>query len=208
MATAHQRLQGPFPENSDGLTCLLGRKLENAFSELSSDVSILTAHTPWMMNSSLRSNGGSKHSLAVSGPPLHLYIDASTSDQSRGAVLVTPGEIYWTTKREISTEHINIAELKAATLALDTFQPMLRHRTFVLWTDSKSVHGWLINKRGHTSTSQRRELLIAFWLRCLHTKAWPWIMYVPSACNVADWASRQQHFGRLASFPFVEPVEL
>ena len=145
---------------------------------------------------------------AVSGPLLHVYVDASTSDRSRGAVLVDPEHSFWTTKREDSTFHINLEELRAATLSLATFQHHLTGRHFVLWTDSNAAHGWLINKRGSTSTPQCRDLLIAFWLRCLHIKATPWIMRVSSTCNVADWATRAEYFPRLASFTFVEPVEL
>ena len=145
---------------------------------------------------------------SVSGPLLHVYVDASTIDQSRGAVLVTPDILVWTTKREHSDVHINLNELRAATLALATFQQFLANRHFILWTDSTAVRGWLINQKGFVSTTQSRDLVLAFWLRCLFIKATPWIVHLPSGCNVADWATRLEYIHRLAPFQFLEPVDL
>ena len=86
--------------------------------------------------------------------------------------------------------HINMLELQAVLLSLQSFLPLLRHRTVLVRTDNVTVAAY-INRQGGTHSTRLNALATQLWKWCRLQGITPVASYIPGQENlVADFLSR------------------
>ena len=86
--------------------------------------------------------------------------------------------------------HINVLELQAVLLSLQSFLPLLRHRTVLVRTDNVTVTAY-VNKQGGTHSTRLNALASQLWRWCRQEGITPVASHILGQENlIADFLSR------------------
>ena len=126
---------------------------------------------------------------------VHLFTDASTDGGESGkaglgAALLTQDGVWMTTSVEVEPERIDILELKAIVLALETFD--IQNKEIVCHVDNAGDIYALIRgvHKTHRGSYTIHQILKKLWIS-QNTVFWD---YIKSEANIADYFTRKSKF--------------
>jgi hypothetical protein len=135
------------------------------------------------------------------GDTAELYCDASGMPGHLCAVLFIAGEAFychsevpaawreWFTAR--GDAQIMSLEVLAIMMGLETFLPILKGRTFRVWTDNEGAKGSITS--GAARCSDHNLMVHRIWSLCYKHCLNPWYARVPTDENVSDGPTRSDH---------------
>lgn len=88
--------------------------------------------------------------------------------------------------------HINLLEMKAVILTLQSFPPLVRGHAVAIMSDNTTMIAY-INRQGGAVSRSPCKLAMELWEFCLSNEVFPSAAHVPGSENsLADLLSRQQ----------------
>ena len=150
----------------------------------------ISAHLDWWQNPANMMRGADLHPKDHS---IQLFTDAS--NEGWGAHLDQTSTKSLLSDRE-KRLHINVLELKAVSLALQSFKDQCQNQTVLVATDNSTAVAY-INKQGGTHSAEMCTLLWKIMTWCHHYQITLKARHIPGCLNVmADLLSRSTKFSQ------------